>query len=79
MFKPQIVRPDGSVSEALSDGESRLYGIALIRFVFQRFFEVQAPILVDRAEAVDSDRLAVALGGCQAIVARRADCDLTIK
>lgn len=79
VFKPQIVRPDGSVSEALSDGESRLYGIALIRFVFQKFFEVQAPILVDRAEAVDSDRLAVALDGCQAIVARRADCDLTIK
>ena len=79
VFKPQIVRPDGSVSEALSDGESRLYGIALIRFVFQKFFEVQAPILVDRAEAVDSDRLAVALDGCQAVVARRADCDLTIK
>lgn len=79
VFKPQIIRPDGSISEALSDGESRLYGIALIRFIFQRFFEVQAPILVDRAEAVDSDRLAVALDGVQAIVARRADCDLTIK
>ena len=79
VFKPQIIRPDGSISEALSDGESRLYGIALIRFILQRFFQVEAPILVDRAEAVDSDRLAVALDGVQAIVARRADCDLTIK
>lgn len=79
VFKPQIVRPDGSISEALSDGESRLYGIALIRFIFQRFFQVEAPILVDRAEAVDSDRLAVALDGVQAVVARRADCELTVK
>ena len=79
VFKPQIIRPDGSISESLSDGESRLYGIALIRFIFQRFFQVEAPILVDRAEAVDSDRLAVALDGVQAIVARRTDCDLTIR
>ena len=77
-FVPQIVRPDGSVSEALSDGETQLFAIALIRKVYQPVTGVVMPILVDRAEAIDSDRLEAALGDNQAIVATRKDCDLAI-
>lgn len=77
-FVPQIVRPDGSVSEALSDGETQLFAIALIRNVYQPVAGVTMPILVDRAEAIDSDRLEAALGDNQAIVATRKDCDLAI-
>ena len=77
-FVPQLVQADGSVSEALSDGENQLFAIALITEIYQKVTGVRMPILVDRAEAIDPDRLALALADNQAIVATRKDCDLVI-
>ena len=77
-FVPQLVLADGSVSEALSDGENQLFSIALITEIYQNVTGVKMPILVDRAEAIDPDRLAMALADNQAIVATRKDCDLVI-
>lgn len=75
-FVPQLVQADGSVSEALSDGENQLFAIALITEVYQKVTGVRMPILVDRAEAIDPDRLALALADNQAVVATRMDSDL---
>ncbi len=75
-FVPQLVQADGSVSEALSDGENQLFAIALITEVYQKVTGVKMPILVDRAEAIDPDRLERALADNQAIVATRMDSDL---
>ena len=77
-FVPQLVQADGSVSEALSDGENQLFAIALITEIYQKVTGVRMPIIVDRAEAIDPDRLALALADNQAIVATRKDCDLVI-
>ena len=78
-FVPQLVKADGSVSENLSDGETQLYSIALITNVYQPITGVRMPILVDRAEAIDRDRLEAALAGQQAIVAARTDSDFEIR
>lgn len=78
-FIPQLVKADGSVSESLSDGETQLYAIALITSVYQPITGVRMPILVDRAEAIDRDRLEAALAGQQAIVAARTDSDFEIR
>lgn len=78
-FIPQLVKADGSVSESLSDGETQLYAIALITNVYQPITGFKMPILVDRAEAIDSDRLEAALAGQQAIVAMRTDSDFEIR
>lgn len=75
-FVPQLVQSDGSVSEALSDGENQLFAIALITEIYQKVTGVNMPILVDRAEAIDPDRLERALGDNQAVVATRMDSDL---
>ena len=75
-FVPQLVQADGSVSEALSDGENQLFAIALITEIYQKVTGVRMPILVDRAEAIDPDRLERALGDNQAVVATRMDSDL---
>ena len=75
-FVPQLVQADGSVSEALSDGENQLFAIALITEVYQKVTGVKMPILVDRAEAIDPDRLERALADNQAVVATRVDSDL---
>lgn len=75
-FVPQLVQADGSVSEALSDGENQLFAIALITEVYQKVTGIRMPILVDRAEAIDPDRLERALADNQAVVATRMDSDL---
>lgn len=77
-FIPQLVKADGSVSESLSDGETQLYAIALITSVYQPLTGIRMPILVDRAEAIDQDRLERALADNQAVVATRMDSDFVI-
>lgn len=77
VFTPQLVKGD-KVSERLSDGETILFGVALIVNVLQPHAGVDYPVIVDRGESVDMDRLKRALRGKQAIVAVREDHPLQV-
>lgn len=77
VFTPQLVKGD-KVSERLSDGETILFGVALIVNVLQPHAGIDYPVIVDRGESVDMDRLKRALRGKQAIVAVREDHPLQV-